>query len=148
MPFITIILLPLMIPLYYPNLSNKTCKIRSNETKSCKGSPGEMKPVLGRPTSAKAPQQGAACHGGPIPSGAARPTHSAPGSELRCSEARVITGRARPPGCTMRITPYGTSLLRVRTCGRRDQALSHLSPWGDPPPRGPLRRDRRPSGSS
>lgn len=137
-----------MISLYYPNLSNKTCTIRSNETKSWKGSPAEMKPVLGRPTSAKAQQQGAACHGGSVPSGTACPPHNAPGSELRCSEARAITGRARRPGRAVRVPPSGTALLQVRTRGRRPQALPHQSPPGDPPPRGPLQRDRRPSRSS
>lgn len=37
MHFITIILLPLMISLYYPNLNNKTCKIRRNETNHRRG---------------------------------------------------------------------------------------------------------------
>lgn len=69
MHFITIILLPLMISLYCPNLSNKTCKIRRNETKSRKGSPEKMKPLLGRPALAQAQQQRAKGSGGSTPSG-------------------------------------------------------------------------------
>lgn len=46
MHFIAIIVLLLIISLYCPNLSIKTCKIRLNETKSQKGVPGKMKKSL------------------------------------------------------------------------------------------------------
>lgn len=58
-----------MISLYYANFNNTVRKIRYNKTKSQKGSPEKMKPVLGRPTPAKAQHQRDKCHGGSSPPG-------------------------------------------------------------------------------